>query len=123
MGTLLLSMAAHGDILISLTEVYISCLFWSVAAVVVATLAIATEREQKMSEIATEKSEHIPFGLFRALTSEQKAAVFDTFIERVDGINKGYGKTFGTYQILDLFDEIATEKGFVECPHCHKKKF
>jgi hypothetical protein len=63
----------------------------------------------------------MPLGLFRTLTPEQKAAIFDAFIEQIDGINKSGGKTFGTYQILDLFDRIAVEKGFVECPYCHKK--
>ncbi len=35
--------------------------------------------------------------------------------------NKKSGTVIGTYQILEMLENIAIEEGMVECPHCHRK--
>jgi predicted molibdopterin-dependent oxidoreductase YjgC len=51
----------------------------------------------------------------------EKAAVLDSFIDHIEGINAKYGSVMGTIQIRDKLDEIAVSKGFLSCPYCGRR--
>lgn len=52
------------------------------------------------------------------LTPDQKAAALDMLIADLDEIHKGYGKTIGSYQLLEWIDGYVVKLGFKKCPHC-----
>ena len=56
------------------------------------------------------------------LTNDEKATILDNFITRIGAINRRSGTVLGSYQILDMIDNVAIDAGFIECPHCHVKK-
>lgn len=56
------------------------------------------------------------------LTNDEKAIILDNFITRISTINRKSGTVLGSYQILDMIDEVAIDAGYLECPHCHQKK-
>ena len=57
------------------------------------------------------------------LTDSEKAIILDNFITRISGINRKSGQVIvGSYQILDMLEQIAIDVGYIECPTCHQKK-
>ena len=56
------------------------------------------------------------------LTNDEKAIILDNFLTRIGSINRKSGTVLGSYQILDMIDNVAIDAGFIECPHCHVKK-
>jgi hypothetical protein len=56
------------------------------------------------------------------LTDSEKAIILDNFITRIGGINRKSGQVIGSYQILDMLEQIAIDVGYIECPTCHQKK-
>jgi uncharacterized protein (UPF0212 family) len=56
------------------------------------------------------------------LTIDEKAIILDNFMTRIGAINRKSGTVLGSYQILDMIDNVAIDAGFLECPHCHQKK-
>lgn len=50
-----------------------------------------------------------------------RAHLLDLFVLKIQSINKKSGTVLGTYQILEMLEEIAIEEGMVECPHCHQR--
>lgn len=52
---------------------------------------------------------------------EDRAKLLELFVLKIQTINKKSGTVIGTYQILEMLENIAIEEGMVECPHCHRK--
>ena len=56
------------------------------------------------------------------LTDSEKAMILDNFITHIRAINRKSGQVIGSYQILDMLEQIAIDVGYIECPTCHRKK-
>jgi len=56
------------------------------------------------------------------LTDSEKAMILDNFITHIRAINRKSGQVLGSYQILDMLEQIAIDVGYIECPTCHQKK-
>ena len=56
------------------------------------------------------------------LTDSEKAMILDNFITRISEINRKSGQVIGSYQILDMLEQIAIDVGYIECPTCHQRK-
>jgi len=56
------------------------------------------------------------------LTDSEKAMILDNFITHIRAINRKSGQVIGSYQILDMLEQIAIDVGYIECPTCHQKK-
>lgn len=54
------------------------------------------------------------------LTTSERAEVFGRFLIELREINKKSGTVYGTIQIIERFEEIAVEKGFLKCPCCKR---
>lgn len=58
----------------------------------------------------------------QSLTNDEKAIILENLITRIGAINRKSGTILGSYQILEMIEDIAIDAGFLECPHCHQKK-
>lgn len=58
---------------------------------------------------------------FTELSGLEKSQIFDQFVRDLEEINRKSGTIFGTVQILERFERIAIQKGFIECPYCKQK--
>ena len=56
------------------------------------------------------------------LADSEKAIILENFITRIGEINRKSGQVIGSYQILDMLEQIAIDVGYIECPTCHQKK-
>jgi hypothetical protein len=56
--------------------------------------------------------------MIKHLSDKQKAEILDAYIHEINSLE--YGTIRGTTQILEGFDNIAIEKGFVVCPLCKR---
>lgn len=54
------------------------------------------------------------------LTNEQKAIILSKFVEKIKGVNKVCGTVYGSFQILDMIEDIAIEEKFMICPKCKR---
>lgn len=54
-------------------------------------------------------------------STEDKSRLLELFVGRLQSINKKSGTILGTYQILEMLEEMAIEEGMIECPHCHRR--
>ena len=52
---------------------------------------------------------------------EEKSLLLDLFVNKINAINKKEGRVLGTYQVLEMLEDIAIEEGLIECPHCNRK--
>lgn len=56
------------------------------------------------------------------LTNDEKAAILDNFMNRIDGINRKSGIVLGSCQVMDMIEQVAIDAGYIECPTCHQKR-
>ena len=56
------------------------------------------------------------------LADSEKAIILENFITRIGEINRKSGQVIGSYQILDMLEQIAIDVGYIECQTCHQKK-
>lgn len=54
-------------------------------------------------------------------STPDRARLLELFVLKIQAINKKEGRVFGTYQILDMLEDIAVKEGMVECPACGHK--
>ena len=54
-------------------------------------------------------------------SSSDRARLLELFVLKIQTINKKEGRVFGTYQILDMLEEIAIKEKMIECPTCGRK--
>ena len=55
-------------------------------------------------------------------SKEDRAKLLELFVGEIQKRNKTMGSVIGSYQVLTMLEDLAIEKGLVECPHCHCKK-
>ena len=54
-------------------------------------------------------------------SQKDKARLLELFVLKMQTINKGYGRTFGSYQLLSMLEDMAIEEGMIPCPYCGRK--
>ena len=52
------------------------------------------------------------------LNDYQRSEILLEFIKMLEEINKNCGTIFGSYQILEVIEDIAIQKDFLICPKC-----
>lgn len=54
-------------------------------------------------------------------SKEDRAKLLELFVLNIQTINKKSGCVIGTYQILEMLENIAIKEKMVDCPTCGRK--
>jgi hypothetical protein len=54
------------------------------------------------------------------LNDYQRSEILLSFVKMLEEKNKDCGTIFGSYQILEIIEDIAIEKDFLVCPRCKR---
>lgn len=54
------------------------------------------------------------------LNDYQRSEILLEFIKMLEEKNKDCGTIFGSYQILEVIENIAVQKDFIVCPKCRR---
>ena len=54
------------------------------------------------------------------LNDYQRSEILLKFVKLLEERNKNCGTIFGSYQLLDIIEDIAIDNDFVICPRCHR---
>lgn len=54
-------------------------------------------------------------------SKEDRAKLLELFVLKIQKINKKEGRVFGTYQILEILEDIAIKEKMIDCPTCGGK--
>lgn len=54
-------------------------------------------------------------------SEKDKSKILELFVLKMKETNKKEGRVFGSYQILEIIEEISIKEGMIKCPVCGRK--
>jgi hypothetical protein len=54
------------------------------------------------------------------LNDYQRSEILLSFVNMLEEKNRDCGTIFGSYQLLEIIEDIAVEKDFIVCPKCRR---